>query len=137
MRKRHHDLTRIRSLPSQSPDKSGVMGELCRIVRHLGSGIRLGGTTGPANGAATILAQSTAGKRIAAIASSSEGVPRQILKSAHTVLGRDKAVIQVSYESQVMVGRVAADRQNNPAVRGYWTDHHLGATLALALACSD
>jgi hypothetical protein len=29
----------IRSLPSQSPDKSGVMGELCRIVRHLGSGI--------------------------------------------------------------------------------------------------
>ena len=27
----------IRSLPSQSPDKSGVMGELCRIVRHLGS----------------------------------------------------------------------------------------------------
>ena len=29
----------IRSLPSQSPDKSGVMGELCRIIRHLGSGI--------------------------------------------------------------------------------------------------
>jgi hypothetical protein len=32
----------IRSLPSQSPDKSEVMGELCRIVRHLGSGIELG-----------------------------------------------------------------------------------------------
>ena len=32
-----------------------------------------------------------------------------------------------------MVGRVAADPQNNPAVRGHWTDHHLGATLALAL----
>ena len=29
----------IRSLPSQSPDKSGVMGELCRIIRHLGRGI--------------------------------------------------------------------------------------------------
>ena len=29
----------IRSLPSQSPDKSGVMGELCRLIRHLGSGI--------------------------------------------------------------------------------------------------
>jgi hypothetical protein len=29
----------IRSLPSQSSDKSGVMGELCRIMRHLGSGI--------------------------------------------------------------------------------------------------
>jgi len=28
----------IRSLPSQSPDKSAVMGELCRITRHLGSG---------------------------------------------------------------------------------------------------
>jgi hypothetical protein len=27
----------IRSFPSQSPDKSGVMGELCRIIRHLGS----------------------------------------------------------------------------------------------------
>ena len=26
-------------LPSQSPEKSGVMGELCRIVRYLGSGI--------------------------------------------------------------------------------------------------
>jgi hypothetical protein len=73
---------------------------------------------------------------IAAIVSSSEGVLRQILKSAHTVLGRGKAVIQVSYESQVMVGRVAADPQNNPAVRGYWTDHHLWPTLALALASS-
>ena len=29
----------IRSLPSQSPDKSGIMGELCRIIRHLGRGI--------------------------------------------------------------------------------------------------
>src|SRR6266436_2979993 len=29
----------IRSLPSQSPDKSGVMGELCRIILGLGSGI--------------------------------------------------------------------------------------------------
>jgi len=29
----------IRSLPSQSPDKSGVIGELCGIIRHLGSGI--------------------------------------------------------------------------------------------------
>jgi hypothetical protein len=29
-----------------------------------------------------------------------------------------------------MVGRVAADPQNNPAVRGDWTDHHLWATLA-------
>src|SRR5205823_11054560 len=29
----------IRSRPSQSPDKSGVMGELCRIIRHLESGI--------------------------------------------------------------------------------------------------
>ena len=35
-------------------------------------------------------------------------------------------MIRVSYESQVMVGRVAADPQNNPAVRGYWTDHYLG-----------
>ena len=29
----------IRSLLSQLPDKSGVMGELCRIIRDLGSGI--------------------------------------------------------------------------------------------------
>jgi hypothetical protein len=33
----------IRSLPSQSPDKGGVMGELCRTIRHLGSGIYLDG----------------------------------------------------------------------------------------------
>ena len=31
---------------------------------------------------------------------------------------RDTAVIPVSYESQVMVGRAAADPQNNPAVEG-------------------
>ena len=31
----------IRSLPSQSPDKSGVMGELCRIIPDLGSGIMI------------------------------------------------------------------------------------------------
>jgi len=29
-----------------------------------------------------------------------------------------------------MVGRVAADPQNNPAVEGDWTDHHLRPTLA-------
>src|SRR6476646_4265721 len=29
----------ISDQPSQSPDKSGVMVELCRIIRHLGSGI--------------------------------------------------------------------------------------------------
>ena len=27
-----------RPLPSQSPDKSGVIGKFCRIIRHLGSG---------------------------------------------------------------------------------------------------
>jgi hypothetical protein len=51
--------------------------------------------------------------------------------ATHTVLGRDKAVIRVSYESQVMVGRVAADPQNNPAVRGgIGPTITLGATLA-------
>jgi hypothetical protein len=34
----------IRSLPSQSTDKNGVMGELCRITRHLGSGIQRAGS---------------------------------------------------------------------------------------------
>ena len=36
-----------------------------------------------------------------------------------------------------MVGRVAADPQNNPAVEGCWTDHHLGATLVLAQNAAD
>src|SRR4029077_4603277 len=33
--------TEISDQPSQSPDKSGIIGELCRIIRHLGSGIIL------------------------------------------------------------------------------------------------
>jgi len=47
-----------------------------------------------------------------------------------SVLGRDKAVIRVFYESQVMVGRVTADPQNSPAVRVFGPTITLGATTA-------
>ena len=57
---------------------------------------RLGGTTGPANGAATILAQSTVGT-IAAIACSAEGVVSRI--EGWLMRRRDTAVSRVSYES--------------------------------------
>ena len=39
-------------------------------------------------------------------------------------------MIRVSYESQVMVGRVSADPQNNPAVEGIGPTITCGATLA-------
>jgi hypothetical protein len=44
----------IRSLPSQSPGKSGIMGELCQIIRHLGSGIRNANHSIPVNGCETL-----------------------------------------------------------------------------------
>ena len=54
----------IRSLPSQSPDKSGVMGKLCRIIRHLGSGIVSRGTLTLASAAPTRSLSRVALKRV-------------------------------------------------------------------------